>query len=248
MNLISNQGKHVLMSKSFYQSVLFIVLYMIYVSHGYTQTFQDFKAFEASVKQFAEQQIPHASDDALHIDIMQLNSKMQLPSCTDEIEMSLSRQGLSSTSNVVTLLCKGQQPWTLYVPLQIQLFTNVLAASRMIKPGEIIEKQDVIEKKYDKYLLFDGYFTRLEEVVGQAASRAIPAGGILGRKNIRKTALIKKKQPVELILKHGSIVISMRGIAKTNGFLNDQIKIINPVSRKEVEAVVTGNGIAEMIY
>lgn len=219
------------------------------VAHiSYAQAFKDFESFSSFIKGYSMQQIPHEPDETLNIEIVKMNPNTPLPSCPVAYELSFSKNGLSSASNVVALTCKDEQPWTFYVPLQVQLFTKVLAAAKMIKTGEVIEKEDVVEKPYDKYQLYDNYFTDPDEIIGQVASHSIPAGGIFGKKSIKKMPLIQKMQSVELTLKHGPIMITMRGIAKSKGFLNDQIKVLNPISHKEIEAKVTGHGTAEIEY
>ncbi|QDP73469.1 flagellar basal body P-ring formation protein FlgA [Legionella israelensis] len=213
-----------------------------------TQSFTNFQSFKHHIHDFVMQQTPHRGDEDLHVDILQLNEKMPLPSCPNDIQFSLSSQGISSNSNVVTLECHSSQPWRLFVPIQIQIFTNVLAAAHMVKPGEIITKEDVKIIKKDKTTLYDGYFSDTDEITGYIASSLIPADGVFAKKNLKKIPLIQKKQNIKLILKHGTLEISMRGVAQENGFLNDQIKIINPSSQKTVTAKVVSNATAEIIY
>lgn len=230
-------------------SQAFALIALLSISQfAFAQSFANFQSFKNYIHAFVSQQTTHRSDEDVRIDILQLNEQIALPSCTQDIQPSLSRQELSSNSNVVTLECHGSQPWKLFVPVQIQIFTQVLAAAHMIKPGETISRNDIKTVTRDKTVLYDGYFTDPAEVIGYIAHSLIPAEGVLARKNLKKVPLIQKKQNVKLILKHGTIQISMRGIAQENGFLNEQIKITNPSSHKTVTATVVGHGMAEVVY
>jgi len=231
-----------------FKLIIILFFYLIDLPHALGQTFTDFNEFKSYIQQYVERQVPHRQDEDVKINIIQLDSNTKIPSCNQLIETKLSQQELSSTSNVVQVTCNGNQTWSLYVPLQIQVFTKVLAAARMIKPGEVIEKQDITTSKKDKYQLFDGYYTHIDQVTGKVAARVIPNGGVFARKNLKKLPLVKKKQSVKLIIKHGSIEVTMQGVALTNGFLHDQIKILNPSSKRIVMAEVVGNGKAQIKY
>ncbi len=229
---------------------LMVILASVFnsLANAGVQGFANFSEFENYIAQFTEQQLEVNPDEEAKVIISQLDEHMKLPTCATPIEASMSQPGISSATNAVVLQCRGAANWTLYVPVKISLSTKVAVAGHVIRPGEIIDEQDVVVQKRDKFALHAGYFSQVNDVVGHSAASFIPAGGVFTGKNIKRVPLIRKKQTVALVLKHGSIEISMTGIAKADGYLHDYIKILNPSSQKVVDAEVVSSGKAVIIY
>lgn len=212
------------------------------------QRFANYAEFENYITQFTAQQFETNPDEDIHVTISQLDEHMKLPSCSTPIEAAMSQPGISSATNAVVLQCKGVQSWSLYVPVKISINTNVVVATHMIRPSDVIAESDLTIQKRDKFAIHAGYFTDTDEVAGHTAASVIPAGGVFSARSIKKIPLIRKKQTVALVVKHGSIEISMTGIAKSDGYLHEYIKVLNPSSKKEVDAEVVANGTAVINY
>lgn len=227
--------------------VLMFILYFVLNSLRAEQ-FSNFGEFESFILDYVKSQVSAPADEELQFRLMQINSDMTLPSCQNKIRLSLSQKNISENSNTVNLQCESATPWKMYVPIQIQHFIKVLAAAKLIKPHQIISAEDIKFVKRDKYLLYEDYFKDPGLVEGMAAARVIPEGAVFAHKNLKKVPLILKKQAVKLSLQHGAITVTMQGIALSNGFMHEQIKILNPSSKKTVFAEVIGEGEARILY
>lgn len=224
----------------------FLFLSTINPVHAYT--FDTFADFQQAIKNTVQQSMHLQPDEELEVNLLQVSPGMQLPTCSIPFTITLTQPGVSAPSNTVMVKCDDASQNILYVPVQLKLMVDVLAASRRIMPGETISAEDIIVQKGDKYLLYNEYMQDKEAAVGLIAMRSIPAGGILSKRSLNKPLYIKRNQTMSLSVKHGTIEISMLGIAKTDGHLNESVKVMNPNSQKIIDAIVTGPGKAEVVY
>lgn len=160
----------------------------------------------------------------------------------------MSAQHSADHANSVTLSCKEQPQWNIFIPINVQLFVDVLVANRLIMAGETISATDATYEKLDKNQLSNGFFKEDQSIVGQVARYNINTGTVFTAKNIKQLPIVQKNQTITLTVKSGSVEISMVGIAKTDGFLNDTIKVLNPSSKKIIDAIVKSSNQAEINY
>ncbi len=151
----------------FIQWGLHAILFILSISAAHAQSFSNFQEFSEFLSQYTESQVSHQPGEEIAVRIMQLDENMPLPTCPRLMELSLNQQQLSSNSNNITVRCRAEPGWTLYVPVQIQIMTNMLTAARLIKPGERISAEDIREKKEDKNQLYDRFYRDKNEVIGQ---------------------------------------------------------------------------------
>lgn len=225
----------------------FVISFFIQINSLNAQSFHSFNEFKTYIEHFAMQEIHPQPDDGIEVHLVHIDDQMKLPNCSSTIEASLAQEGLSA-SNSVILRCRANPEWVIYIPIQIKMWINALSTARRIMPAEIITENDFVIQKHDKFQLYEGFFQDKNEVIGQVATQLIPAGKVFSKRNLKPLPLIKRNQTMTLILKHGPIEISMQGIAKSDGFFHDVVKVINPSSRKIVDAIVVGNQTAEIIY
>lgn len=215
---------------------------------AHAQTFTTFNEFKNYIDKLLKESIAVQPGEELKINLLQIDEKMKLPTCLSTIDTSIRQPGLSSPSNSITLKCNDANPWVLYIPVQVKLMTDMVMASRKIMPNEVLSDTDVMIQKNDKYQLIGQYFSDKNQVSGLVSSRLIPPGSVITKQHLKAALMIKKNQNITLILQHGAIEISMSGIAKTDGYMNDKIKIINPSSQKVVDATVVGPNKAIIEY
>lgn len=206
---------------------------------------EDLKAF---VSHYALKNVPHQDNESIEVEVMQLDHNISLPSCSSAIDISMSRKSLPERASAVQLSCNEKPQWNIFVPISVKVFTDVLVTNRLILTGEPLSANDVTFEKQDKNRLIDGYFTDEDTIVGLVARHSINAGAVLTTRNIKQLPLIKRNQTISLALVHGAIEIDLQGIAKSDGYLNDTIKVLNPSSKKIIDAIVKDSGKAEINY
>ncbi len=103
-----------------------------------------------------------------------------------------------------------------------------------------INEEDIDYAYHDKRLLYNSYYTHPEDVIGNVAIHTTNTGTVFTKKNVQAPLLVYKNQPVDIIARNTFIVVSMKGIAKSDGRMNDSVKVFNPSSKKTIDAVVIG--------
>ncbi len=205
-------------------------------------------ALKTYLTNYALNHLTHQDDETTEIELLQLDQYTTLPFCSDAIDLSIPKKNYSERTNSIALSCKGRTSWNIYFPMNVKLFTNVLVANRPIQTGEIITENDVAYEQQDKNHLLEGFYKDIHSLVGLATSRTINAGGVFTQRNTRRMPIIKKNQAVNLAIKTGNIEIQMIGIAKSDGYLSGPIKILNPSSKKIIDAIVKDTDKAEINY
>ncbi len=110
--------------------------------------------------------------------------------------------------------------------------TKVVMAKETI-PSKTEITADMVEVGYhDKNTLYNGYFKDPSEIEGKEPLMTLVTGTVLTKKNTRQPILINRNQAVSIISRHGHIMVRADGVAKTNGALNESIKVLNSSSKK----------------
>ncbi len=187
-----------------------------------------------------------AADETADVRIITSSLPNPFPSCAEPLQFGVAQDANTVQPNSVQISC-GQPSWKMFMPLEVEIFANVLVAKRTLAAKETISFDDVELKPYNKNRLYQGYFTRPEEVNGAIASRLTLAGTIITRQGIRQPTLIHRNQVVRIVAKRNGIEVSMRGVAKNDGAVHEMIKIYNPASKRIVDAIVNNAGEAEVI-
>ncbi|MFI4918026.1 MAG: flagellar basal body P-ring formation chaperone FlgA [Legionellales bacterium] len=200
------------------------------------------------ITDYASAHTAHQDDESVESSVISFNQKIVLPSCVGDIDVSLSSPNRSNQANSVTLSCKDAPTWSVFIPVTIKILTQVLVASHPLTAGSVISAADVVYEKYDKNVLTNGFFKEKQAALGLVARYSINVGAVLTKNNMKQLPIIKKNQTITLAIKTAGIEVTMLGIAKSDGFLNETINVLNPSSKKIIDAIVISSTQAEINY
>lgn len=187
------------------------------------------------------------SDDTLNITVNQTDATDKLPICTSSLHAALPENANRNQINSIELSCNGERSWKVFVPVTVIVNTKVVVAKNMIPQRNSINDDDLDFNYVDKNRLYNGFYKTKEEVLGFEAAQVIPAGTILTKRNLQLPLLVHRNETVDLIAGNGAIMVTMKGLSRTDGRLNEVIKAYNPVSNKSLDAVVIGEGKAKIV-
>lgn len=171
-----------------------------------------------------------------------LDSRLQLADCAAPLEASLPGNRRLTARVSVTVRCPVPGGWTVRVPVQIRMFTNVLVTSRPLARGDGIGAADVHTEERDVAGLAYGYVAGLDQVEGRSLARPLSAGTVLtpgmlaGRQAVRTGDAVSMEASVE------GVTIHADGVALGAGDAGSRIKVRNASSGKVLDAVVSGPG------
>lgn len=223
-------------------------IFLGYVSVCYAIVFEDLVQIQQSVSEFVTKHIQLNDNESLSVQVDKLAETTKLIRCKTLPRLSFPEGLAPEKSSVVSVECVETPGWRIYVPFQYQLLTPVVVAKHKMLSGDAINPADLAIKPMNNRYSFNRCFKSIEDVFGLSASRVILEGEAITNGNTRKMPLIKRNQSVTLQLKRGPVIISMVGVAKSDGYLNESVPIINPSSKKVIDAVTTGVGQAELVY
>lgn len=192
------------------------------------------------IQDFVQSQSNLAHDEELHVQVLQSDSNFKGLSCQDKIQLSFAKNGVPTHNNTIQMSCPSSPQWNVYVPIRIEVLKPVLSASHYMASGTTIREEDLVYSKQDKKRLPEGYYLNPDEIVGLSTLHAISSGSAFTPKNVKQRVLVHRNHTIKLLLNQGGVKVSMMGIAKSNGSMNETIKVMNPSSKKVVYAAVTG--------
>jgi len=115
--------------------------------------------------------------------------------------------------------------------------------ARTITRGETIRESDIVVEKLARADVPTDAITRLELVVNQAARRGLRTGQTLRAADLMKPQIVNRDEGVTIVFRSGGITLTMRGKAMNNGAEGDSIPVLNPQSKRVVQATITAPGV-----
>lgn len=144
--------------------------------------------------------------------------------------------------------CADAEGWTLMVSTQASAFLPVVYSSGVLERGAILGSQDLQLQPLNIARAPHGFFTRIDQVVGQSARRRIRAGQPLSPALLGSAQVVKRGQQVRINASRDGIEASAPGEALANGQQGDVIKVRNLGSQKVIQAQVVDAGVVSSTY
>lgn len=119
---------------------------------------------------------------------------------------------------------------------------DVPAPARDIATGEVVAASDIVMIEVPAERASATLITTADTVAGQAARRGLRARQPLFTYDLKKFALIKKGDLINITFAMPGIELSVSGQALMEGGQGDVISVLNVRSRRTVEGRITGAG------
>ncbi len=121
--------------------------------------------------------------------------------------------------------------------------TEVVTLARSIPRGETIRETDLVTERLPRTDVVTDALAKPEFVVNQAARRALRAGQTLRAADLMKPQIIGRDDAVTIVFRTKAITLTLRGKAMGNGSEGETISVLNPQSKRIVQAVITAPGV-----
>lgn len=171
---------------------------------------------------------------------IQIDPRLQLRPCTrSQIEL----RGQQRHGRVhVALKCGSPSVWSVYIPAEVHVKTDVLVAVRALPRGHTLADADVRTEKRLLERNSQAVLTSGSPVAGLMTRRPVSAGTVLSLPLFAAAAAVKKGEVVRLASGTGPIRITTTGKVLEDGRIGDQIAVENSSTGKKVRAWVTAAG------
>jgi len=180
------------------------------------------------------------------IEVKQLDPRLRMPMCDKELTASLESPAIPIGRVTVKVRCDSNSPWTVFVPAQVRLFRDVVTTTRPLRRAGYIEPGDVMLRERDISLIGQGYFTSVDQAIGQKLTRPTVANQVLTLVHLEQAEVISKGDQVVITARSGTLSVRMPGEALSNGGLREQIRVKNLNSQRVIKAQVMAPGQVEV--
>ena len=122
-----------------------------------------------------------------------------------------------------------------------------IGGTRVVVPAHDIQRGDVIADTDLSYVAVaalptSGIVTSMNELDGMQARRMLRAGEPVRNDDVRRPILVTKGSTITMTFDAPGVTLTAIGKAMTEGGMGETVTILNPVSYRQVTAVVTGAG------
>ncbi len=118
---------------------------------------------------------------------------------------------------------------------------RIVVPTHDIARGTTISQADLDTKTVDGNLL-SGTVTSANDIIGMQTRRMLHAGESVRIEDVRRATLVAKGSTVTMIFEAPGITLTAAGRAMSEGGLGETVTVQNPVSFRQVSAIVTGPG------
>lgn len=116
------------------------------------------------------------------------------------------------------------------------------ALGRRVNPGELVEERDLVWIKARADQVPMNALTDAIHLLGQSPRRQLQPNRMLTRNDIETPIMVKRNSIVTVVFRHPGIELTGQAKATGNASLGETVRVVNPTSNKQFDAVVTGRG------
>lgn len=201
---------------------------------------QDLEQLRAQVEQFLLNHYAQSGAKRIDVEVGHLDARLQLSQCLQNLELELNDASNSGGNISVHTRCRSEQPWSIYVPAQVDLYRPVVVAARNLSRGTRLSANDVTVVLRNTSRLRQGFVDAEEAVVGMELRRPLKRDEPFRAGLLVEPLAVNRGDEVRLEAEIGGITVSTRGTAMSSGRVGQQIRVKNNNS----ERVVAGRIIA----
>ncbi|WP_426700506.1 flagellar basal body P-ring formation chaperone FlgA [Rhodanobacter sp. Col0626] len=171
-----------------------------------------------------------------------LGLRLKLSPCHEPLHAIVARQANALSHMTVRVQCPQAGGWMVRVPLQVQLFRNVLVASHPLLRGDGLSSADIRSEERDVTRLGYGYIENFDQVGGRTLNRALASGSVLTPGALGGRRMVRAGDHVQMVARLGGIEVRVDGVALGGGDNGARLRVRNQSSGKVVDAMVSAPG------
>ncbi len=139
----------------------------------------------------------------------------------------------------VAAVASGDATVTSEVSGTVTPMQMLVVPRRRIGAGELISADDIEMRRVPEAASADPVLS-LSEAINKAPRHALPAGRPVPRGELGPPILVRKGEPVRLVLQLGGLSVNAVGVALDSAGTDETVHVRNAASGAVIEAIVTG--------
>ena len=203
---------------------------------------QSLDSVQATAEQAVRQQYA-LPGSRLEVTAGSLDLRRQLAECKQPLRAVVARNARLASRMSVPVQCLQDGGWTVRVPLQVQLFRNVLVTSRPLLRGDGLSAADVHVEARDVTRLGYGYIETLDQTSGRSLARAVVSGSVLTPGMLGGRRMVRAGDHVEVVARLDDIEVRADGLALGGGDNGARLRVRNESSGRVIDAMVSAPGV-----
>lgn len=209
------------------------------------EEYQALEEIQSAAREFVLRQMAAngAQQGEQEVGTASLDPRLQLSRCAAPLE-AFAANGMRYTTGAgsVGVRCTGPKPWSVYVPVQVTHYAEVVVAARSLARGTQLGADDVRLVRQEIRGVTD-YFADARQVIGKQVKRPLGSGAVLTAQAVEPPRLVRRTELVTIMVTSGGMEVRMAGEALSDAAQGEPVKVRNLISKRIVEGVVTSPGV-----
>jgi flagella basal body P-ring formation protein FlgA len=185
------------------------------------------------------------SDATVRVTANRLDSRLRLPACQAEPE-SFVPAGRSGMPTSIGVRCTVGPAWSMYVPVRVELITNVVVLRNPGARGERLTADQLGLEARDVSRMTNGYLSEIDAVAGMVLRRQVQPGTVLTSALIEKEKIVRRGEQVRLQMGGGVFAVSVTGEALADAASGERVRIRNTDSGRVIEGIAEAPGLVRI--
>ena len=220
-----------------YLIIVFTVA-MVFVRPASGEAVQDHRSIRTTAETFITGIVRSSHGSEPEVKAGALDSRLRLSACSNPLEAFQPTGSRMLGNTTVGVRCPGDTPWTLYVPVRVSLFDDIIVAARPVARNSLLQRNDLKISRRDLAQLHAGYYSDIEQLIGKQVARNISINEAITTPLVKNPLAVKRGQRVSLVASTGGIEVRMAGEALADGATGERIKVRNLNSKRIIDGVV----------
>lgn len=178
----------------------------------------------------------------VQLNVGRIDPRLRLAKCDDNLAFKIHEPPHNARNITVKTSCMSDRRWTVYVPVSIDIYADVLVSTRSLEKGNVLNKEDLTYQRMNTSTVGRGHIEDLNRALGMQTKRPIKSGDVVRLSYLNKPDIVRKGQTVIVSSKSRFLSVETSGIALVNGHMGERIKVKNERSNRVVDAEVVAPG------
>jgi flagella basal body P-ring formation protein FlgA len=227
---------------------LFLVLILGPAAPGSAATITG-EALQAAVQTYVEKHSPWPKG-GIRVEFVDTVPDVTVPSekVTLRVRGRANEDFIGQTSFAVALREGTKLVREEHVKVRIWVSMDVVVSTKSLSSGAVLGERDVklVQKWYDA--VPQNRLSDLREAVGKKLTASVNPHMEITKNILKECPLVKRGEPVRIILDNGTLCITATGVSQEDGGLGDVIRVQNTASRRVIHARVKGNALVAVDF
>jgi flagella basal body P-ring formation protein FlgA len=219
-----------------------LYLFLPAIAHG-SADWETTASLSQAVESYARSQTADLPGRVL-INIGAIDPRLRLPRCKQTAPFVPPGSKLWGNSTV-GLRCNEPSPWTIYVPVTVNVIIGVVTTSRHLPRDHLLTASDLVTRDGDLTQLPAGTLTDTAPALGKLLAVGVPSGTALRVDMLRAPLAVVQGQKVKLLVQGHGFKVNGEGTALTSAPVG-QPASVRTASGRVVSGIARGQGLVEI--